>query len=142
MGVVAGGFGSLAGGTTSPVVTIFTTAFCAVTPSAAVTGVGETVQVVLMGHPDRVSETEPVKPPRGVIVALKFSVDPLVTFSDAGAEIPKSQPVPLSGNCCGLFAALSVTVSVPDRGPTFAGLNVTLTVQFAPTFRLAPQVFV
>ncbi len=42
-------------------------------------------------------------------------------------------PVPLSGTCCGLPAALSVTFTVALRAPVVVGLNVTLIVQLAPT---------
>jgi hypothetical protein len=49
-------------------------------------------------------------------------------------------PVPLSGTCCGLPAALSVTVRFALRAPVVDGLNVRLTVQLAATARELPQV--
>jgi hypothetical protein len=51
-------------------------------------------------------------------------------------------PVPLRFTICGLFAALSVKVSVPVRMPVKVGMNVTPTLQFAPAAMLDPQVFV
>jgi hypothetical protein len=49
-------------------------------------------------------------------------------------------PVPLSGTCCGLPAALSVTVRFALRAPVVDGLNVRLTVQLAAAARELPQV--
>jgi hypothetical protein len=49
-------------------------------------------------------------------------------------------PVPLSGTCCGLPAALSVTVKFALRAPVVDGLNVKLTVQFAAAASELPQV--
>ena len=49
-------------------------------------------------------------------------------------------PVPLSGTCCGLPAALSVTVKLALRAPVVDGLNVRLTVQLAAAARELPQV--
>jgi hypothetical protein len=49
-------------------------------------------------------------------------------------------PVPLSGTCCGLPAALSVTVRFALRAPVVVGLNVRLTVQLAAAARELPQV--
>ena len=49
-------------------------------------------------------------------------------------------PVPLSGTCCGLPAALSVTLSAALRVPLAAGLKVTLIVQLAPAASELPQV--
>src|SRR5208283_1618899 len=60
------------------------------------------------------------------MVALKMSG--LVPLSVGGAVTWKSHPVPVSGIVCGLPPALSVTVSVPVRGPTTVGENVTLIV--------------
>ena len=51
-------------------------------------------------------------------------------------------PVPLSGNDCGLPGALSPTEIEPVEVPFTTGVNVTLKVQLAPGFRVAPQVFV
>jgi hypothetical protein len=49
-------------------------------------------------------------------------------------------PVPLSGTCCGLPLALSVTVKFALRAPVADGLNVRLTVQLAAAARELPQV--
>jgi len=49
-------------------------------------------------------------------------------------------PVPLSGTCCGLPAALSVTVKFALRAPVVDGLNVRLTVQLAAAASELPQV--
>jgi len=50
--------------------------------------------------------------------------------------------VPVNGIVCGEFGALSVNTRFADLAPTLVGVNVTVTVQFAPTFRVAPQVVV
>jgi hypothetical protein len=49
-------------------------------------------------------------------------------------------PVPFSGIVCGLFDALSVSVSVPVRAPAAVGVNFTLIVQLAPAATVLPQV--
>jgi hypothetical protein len=49
-------------------------------------------------------------------------------------------PVPLSGTCCGLPAALSVTLTAALRVPLAVGLKVTLIVQLAPAASELPQV--
>ncbi len=51
-------------------------------------------------------------------------------------------PIPLSGTCCGLPAALSVTVRFALRAPVVDGLNVRLTVQLAAAARELVQVVV
>ena len=51
-------------------------------------------------------------------------------------------PVPVNGTCCGLFAALSVMVTLPVRVPVCVGLKVTFIVQTFPAARVAPQGFV
>src|ERR1700680_2069077 len=50
---------------------------------------------------------------------------------------PGVTPVPVRVTVCGLLAALSVMVTEAARGPTAAGLNVTLIVQFAPVASVA-----
>ena len=101
---------------------------CGVIPSDAVTDDGTVVQVVPVGAA-QVNATLWLKPPSGVIVALKMSG--LLPVSDAGAVTWKSQPVPVSGIVCGLEGTLSVIVSVPVRAPTAVGAKVTLIVQVA-----------
>jgi hypothetical protein len=54
----------------------------------------------------------------------------------------KSCPVPLSVTVWGLFAALSVSVSVPVRLPVAVGVKVTLIVQLAPGATEPAQVLV
>ena len=54
----------------------------------------------------------------------------------------KSCPVPLSDTDWGLFAALSVSVSVPVRLPVAVGVKVTLIVQLAPGATEPAQVLV
>lgn len=51
-------------------------------------------------------------------------------------------PVPVSVTCCGLFAALSVIVTVPLKVPAVGGVKVTEIVQFFPAATLVPQVLV
>jgi hypothetical protein len=126
--IETGGMRIEGGGSIIAVVVTVTCAVCAVTPSAAVTGV-TTVQVVPLGAPVQVSATAWLNPPCGVMVTLKFSGAAAVTVSVAGAVTVKSHPVPVSGTVCGLPPALSVIVSVPVRAPSAVGANVTLIVQ-------------
>jgi hypothetical protein len=51
-------------------------------------------------------------------------------------------PVPVRFTVCGEFDAASVTVIVPVRVPAAVGVNVTLTMQFAPPFSVGGHVFV
>ena len=51
-------------------------------------------------------------------------------------------PCPLKVADCGLPEALSVKVSVPERGPVAVGVNVTFIVQLAEAAKVAPQVVV
>ena len=53
-----------------------------------------------------------------------------------------ANPVPVSPAVCGLFEALSVTVSEAVRLPVAVGVKVTLIVQLAPAARLLPQLLV
>jgi hypothetical protein len=88
----------------------------------------------------QVNATEPVNPPMGVMVTLKLSVLPAVTFCvEVGPVNPKSGGVvvPVSGTVCGLPGALSVMVKVPVRVPAIVGVNVTLIVQLAFTASIA-----
>src|SRR5713226_1067854 len=144
-----GGGGILAGGTMNAVVASDTCAFCAVFPSAAATDVGVTVQVERFGAPVQVNATAPVNPFKGVMVTLKLSVLPAVTFCVVvGPVSPKSGggfvPVPVNAMLCGLVLSLSVRTRVAGLGPTTDGLNVTLTVQVlvAPKGIVPPHVLV
>src|ERR1035438_10473598 len=49
------------------------------------------------------------------------------------------EPVPERGTCCGLPAALSVSLSVALRAPVMVGLKVTLMVQLALAANELPQ---
>ena len=48
-------------------------------------------------------------------------------------------PVPVSGAVCGLFAALSVTIRVPERVPVAVGANVMDTSQLVPGASVSPE---
>lgn len=52
----------------------------------------------------------------------------------------KSTPVPVSESVWGEFPALSVTVSVPERGPPKVGVNATCIVHAVFTATVLPQV--
>jgi hypothetical protein len=138
--IETGGVGILVGGAISAVVVSDTCAVCAVVP-VAVTDVGVTVQVERFGAPAQSNATVPVNPFMGVMVTLKLSVPPAVTFCVVvGPVSPKSGgfvPVPVSVTVCGLPAALSVMVKVPARAPVAVGVNVTLITQFAPAASVA-----
>jgi len=72
-------------------------------------------------------------------------VDPtlrLTNVSFAGVIVTGADPVPLRLTVWGLFDELSVNVSMPVRGPTAVGENVTPTAHFAPPLMLALQVLV
>lgn len=110
-----------------------------------VTDPGVKVPIAKVGKPDALSVTALGKPPvSGVTVIVKLAVAPALTVAVEGeaAIEEKSKPVPVSPAACGLPEALSLTISAAARLPEAVGLNVTLAVQFAPAFKLAPQVFV
>jgi hypothetical protein len=50
-------------------------------------------------------------------------------------------PVPDNETICEPPDALSVTVTAAERAPTPDGMKVTLIVQIAPGFKVAPHVF-
>lgn len=52
-----------------------------------------------------------------------------------------AKPLPLSMIVCGLFAALSMMVTVPYRLPSAAGVKVTVMVQVPDGATLEPQLF-
>jgi hypothetical protein len=123
------------------------------------------LKVTLIVHDDPAA-TPPMqslvceKSPLGVIeLTVKVAVPGLLTVMDfvellfpsstpvklrlAGPTVADAAtPVPLKGTVCGLPAALSVKLSVEERLPVFAGVNVTLIVQLAFTARVFPQVCV
>ena len=51
--------------------------------------------------------------------------------SVAGATVACATPVPVNETACGLFAAESVTVRLPDSAAAVEGVNVMLIVQLA-----------
>ncbi len=58
------------------------------------------------------------------------------------SEASGAMPLPVNGMLCGLFAALSVKVKVPERVPRVEGVNVTLIVQLARAASEVPQLLV
>ena len=83
------------------------------------------------------------------VVARFVSVTVFAALITPMATVPKLKlvgesfavvPMPLSGTCCGLPAALSVTLRAALRVPFAVGLNVTLIVQLAPAASEPPQV--
>ena len=83
------------------------------------------------------------------VVARFVSVTVFAALITSMATAPKLKlvgesfavvPMPLSGTCCGLPAALSVTLRAALRVPFAVGLNVTLIVQLAPAARELPHV--
>jgi hypothetical protein len=86
-----------------------------------------------------------------VVVPTLVSVTVFAGLAVSMATVPKLKvvgesfavvPIPLSGTCCGLPAALSVTVRAAMRVPLAVGLNVTLMPQLAPGANELPQVWV
>jgi len=83
------------------------------------------------------------------VVARFVSVTVFAALVTAIATVPKFKlvgesfavvPIPLSGTCCGLPVALSVTLSAALRVPLAVALKVTLKVQLAPAASELPQV--
>jgi len=63
-----------------------------------------------------------------------------VSIVSAGGVAPAGVvPVPVRGACCGLFGALSVTVSCAERVPASVGEKVIETLQLLPTGRVRPE---
>jgi hypothetical protein len=62
--------------------------------------------------------------------------------SELGATVIAAAPVPLSGNGCGLSAALSVMLREALRVPFQWGVKVTVTVQLVPAATEVPQLLV
>jgi len=69
--------------------------------------------------------------------ALGLFSPTLPKLSDVDARVIGTTPVPVNVAVCGLFDALSVTVSVAVRLPSTEGVNVTFMLQFCP----GPSVF-
>jgi hypothetical protein len=67
----------------------------------------------------------------------------LPKFKLVGVNVmPGVAPVPVRVAVCGLFVALSVTTTVPERVPVAVGVNTTLIAQLAPAATDPPQVLV
>ena len=105
-----------------------------------------------------VSEKLVTREPVIEILLMEIDVGPiLVTVIACGwlavplVRVPKFRlvgeklitvPVPVSAAVCGLFGALSVTVSVPVMAPALVGVNTTLMVQVPAAARLVGQLLV
>lgn len=75
----------------------------------------------------------------GVVVPIN-SVPKSRLVPDKVALDPGTKPTPFNETDCGLPTVSSVMVMEALRGPAWLGVNVTVTVQFAPAARLEPQV--
>ena len=135
------GTGRCAGGIARALVVMDTCACWEVTPSAAVSEDGDTVQVSPVGAPEHARATADLSPPVGVMVTVNMRVFPALTFwVPAGPVNPKlgaAVPFPVSATVCGLPPALLTTDSVPVRAPEAVGVKVTSMVQFAPAANVA-----
>src|SRR5207248_89953 len=135
------GTGRRVGGITSALVVIDTCACWGVTPSAAVTEDGDTVQVAPVSAPAHARATADLSPPVGVMVTVNMRVFPAFTFwvpaGPVNAKSGAAVPFPLSASVCGLPPALSATDSVPVRAPEAVGVKVTLMEQLAPAAKVA-----
>ena len=84
----------------------------------------------------KLAATVPILVSVTVCELLVVPTPTLPKLSDPGDSckmiLPAPLPVPLSGNLCGLPAALSKMVTAPSLVPGEAGVNVTLIVQDAP----------
>src|SRR2546429_242126 len=113
------GTGRRVGGITSALVVIDTCACWGVTPSAAVTEDGDTVQVAPARAPAHEWVTDDLRPALGVVVVVNVRVFPACWFRVPGglgnAKTAGAVPFPLSATVCGLLPALSATDSVPVR---------------------------
>ena len=90
---------------------------------------------------DRV--TVPENPPRELIETVELEELPaaMLAGENAVAEIWKSLPLPNMGTSSGVDTE-SLTEIFADRKPPAAGVNVTFTVQLAPTAKVPPQLLV
>lgn len=116
------------------VVVAVTVTFVGVLP--AVTGFGETVQVVAEGQPVTLKFTVPVNPPWPPTLKVKVAGVPGAVLAEvddpAGGANKKSCPAPLMATLCALLDALSVKPRVPLTEPPAVGEKVTATVQAPP----------
>jgi len=86
-----------------------------------------------------VSEVVPTFVSVTVFAALVTPIACVPKFKLVGESFA-AVPVPLSGTCCGLPEALSVTLTAALRVPVAVGLKVTLIVQLAAAASELPQV--
>ena len=84
-----------------------------------------------------------------VVVPTLVTVTVFAALVTPMATVPKFRlveeslavvPTPLSGTCCGLPEALSVTLRAAVRVPEVVGLNLMLIVQVAPAASEVPHV--
>jgi hypothetical protein len=78
-----------------------------------------------------------------IVTDLAAVVLPIVVLANAnavGLMVTGAEPVPVRVTAWGLFALLSVNVSVPERAPVLVGENCTPIEQVAPPAMLEPQV--
>lgn len=100
-------------------------------PAGTREGVSE--QLAEAGTPEHASETEPVKPPEGVILSAYCAVSPGEMFAELGdAESEKSTPKPVRTVVCGLLPALSTIIRVPVSRLAVAGAKAIRMEQLLP----------
>jgi len=101
------------------------------------------MQLAFAGAPVQLSVSVPLRPLAGVSRRLYPAVPP-VLLTVWLALLPAAKlnctPVPVSGTVCGEEAALSVTVSVPERNPALVGVKVIVSAQAFPAASTAGQV--
>ena len=120
------------------------TVIVAVVELPGVTELEDKLQVALVGAPPQLNLTASVNaPPTLAILIVYVAVAPAFRVLLVGALVRlKSEPVPVRPMVCGLFCALLVTVSVPERLPEAVGVKVTATVQADPGERVDGQLLV
>jgi len=77
-----------------------------------------------------------------LVVPLLLPTTTLPNDTLDGLNVTEGVPVPESATAWGLFLALSVIESVPERVPMVVGVKVTLIVQLAPAATEVPHVFI
>src|SRR2546430_1622455 len=81
-----------------------------------------------------------VDPPSGVTVTGMPTELPIVTVSEAGAEIEKStMPPPVRGTVCGLLGSPSKKERVAEAAPNAVGVKLRATLQLESAATVAPQ---
>jgi hypothetical protein len=126
------------------VVTLTLKSAAVVALTASVAG---TTQVAPVGAPVQLSEAVPLIP-APPMESEYLAVDPAATVAELEppGAIPRANPglvpVPLSETVCGLFGALSVTVSVPLCEPELVGVKLTRTWHVPNAAKPVPQLLV